>query len=130
MRLKILFLAVAVLASTTEVLAQSSSQEKYSTYYNFLMENCPGKNLKITLKDGQKLSGICQAQLVERIQISREGVTYDIPYTNIAKMNIKRSWFGKCFGKVKDTARASYFYIYLVGAMFSSRDQESWVMAP
>ncbi|HKY43055.1 MAG TPA: hypothetical protein VJM50_08160 [Pyrinomonadaceae bacterium] len=126
MRLKILFLAVAVLASTTEVLAQDRSSTKDPQYYHFLMENCPGKNLKVTLKDGQKLSGICQAQLVDRVQISREGVTHDIPYTNIAKMNINRSWFGKCFGKVKETASATYFYVYLVGAMFSSRDQGPW----
>ena len=112
MRLKIIFLVVAVLASATEVLAQSSSQERYSTYYNFLMENCPGKNLKIALKDGQKLSGVCQAQLVDRVQISREGVTYDIPYTNIAKMNVKRNWFSRCYGKVKDTVLGPYYYIY------------------
>ena len=112
MRLKIMFLTVVVLVSATEVLAQSSSQEKYSTYYNFLMENCPGKNLAIQLKDGQKLSGICQAQLVDRIQISREGVTYDIPYTSIAKMNVKRNWFSRCFGQVKDTVLAPYYYIY------------------
>jgi hypothetical protein len=129
MRLKIMFLAVAVLALNTEVLAQGSSQQKDPQYYHFLMKNCPGKNLKVTLKDGQKLSGICQAQLVDRVQITREGVTHDIPYTSIAKMNLNRSWLSKCFGQVKETAREAYFYVYLVGAMFS-REKESLVISP
>jgi hypothetical protein len=125
MRLKILFLVIAVLAFSTEVLGQGSSQQKDPQYYHFLMKNCPGKNLKVTLKDGQKLSGRCQAQLVDRVQIIREGVVHDIPYRNIAKMNLDRNWLSKCFGQVKETARESYLYVYLIGAMFS-RDKEVW----
>jgi len=121
-----MILAVAVLASANEGLGQVSSQEKDPQYYHFLMKNCPGKNLQVTLKDGQKLSGKCQAQLVDRVQITREGVTYDIPYTNIAKMNLSRSWFRQCFGKVKETADTAYFFVYLVGAMLTSRDKEPW----
>lgn len=126
MRLAITFLAVIVLASGTEVLAQDRSQEKDPQYYHFLMQNCPGKNLKIKLKNGQKLAGSCHAQLVDRVQIMKKGVTYDIPYTDIATMKGKRSWFAKSFGKVKDTAGATYFFIYLFGAMLTSRDKEPW----
>ena len=126
MRLKLIFLAVAVLASYTEGAVQVSSQVKDPQYYHFLMKNCPGKNLQVTLKDGQKLSGKCQAQLVDRVQITREGVTYDIPYTNIAKMKLSRSWVRQCFGKVKETAVTAYFFVYLVGEMLSSRDKEPW----
>ena len=126
MRLAITFLAVVVLASSTEVLAQDRSQDKDPQYYHFLMQNCPGKNLKITLKNGKKLTGRCEAQLVDRVQIIQKGVTHDIPYTDIAKMKRNRSWFNECFGKVKETASASYFYIYLVGAMITSKDKEPW----
>lgn len=126
MRLKIMFLAVAVLAVNTEVWAQSSSQEKYTTYYNFLMENCPGKKLEVKLKNGQKVSGICEAQLVDRVQILREGVTHDIPYTSIAKMNVKRSWLSKCFGQVKDAMAAPGFYIYIIAVGLTSDDDFPW----
>lgn len=121
-----MFLAVAVLASTTEVLAQVSSSTKDPQYYHFLMQNCPGKNLKVTLKDGQKLSGICHAQLVEGVQITSKGVIHDIPYTSIAKMNVKRSWLSKCYGKVKDAVLAQYFYIYLIDVALTSDDDMPW----
>lgn len=126
MRLVITFLALAFLASATEVLAQDRSSTKDPQYYHFLMKNCPGKNLKVTLKDGQKVSGICHAQLVDRVQITSEGVTHDIPYTSIAKMNVRRSWFSKCYGKVKDAVVAQYFYIYLIGAALTSKDDMPW----
>ena len=119
-------LAVAVLASATGVMGQVSSQEKDPQYYHFLMRNCPGKNLNVTLKDGKKLSGKCEAQLVDRVQISREGVTYDIPYTDIAKMNRRRSWVSKCFDKVKGPVEAAYFFIYLVVALSTSSEKEPW----
>ena len=126
MRLKVMFLAVVVLVSTTEVLAQDRSSTKDPQYYHFLMKNCPGKNLKVTLKDGQKLSGMCHAQLVDRVQLTSEGVTRDIPYTSIAKMNLRRSWFSKCFGQVKDAVLAQYFYIYLIGVALTSNDDAPW----
>ena len=126
MRLKIMFLAVVVLASTTEVLAQDRSSTKDPQYYHFLMQNCPGKNLKVTLKNGQKVSGMCNAQLVEGVQITSEGVTHNIPYTSIAKMNVRRSWLSKCYGKVKDAVVAQYFYIYLIGVALTSDDDAPW----
>lgn len=126
MRLALTFLAVVVLASGTEVPAQDRSQDKDPQYYHFLMQNCPGKNLKITLKNGQKRVGTCQAQLVDRVQITQKGVTYDIPYTDIAKMKRNRSWVNECFDKVKGTASGAYFYVYLIGAMLTSRDKEPW----
>ena len=122
MRLAITFLIVVILGSTTVVPAQ----EKDPQYYHFLMQNCPGKILAVTLNDGQKVSGRCEAQLIDRVQISRKGVTYDIPYTDIAKMKSKRSWFDKSFGKMKEIATASYFCIYLVGAMIFSKEKEPW----
>ena len=122
MRLKIMFLAVGVLTFNTEVLAQGGNQQKDPQYYRFLMANCPGKKLEVKLKNGQKMSGICEAQLVDRVQILREGVTQDIPYTSIAKMNLNRSWFCKCFGRVKDAVAASYFYIYVIGVGLTSDD--------
>ena len=115
MRLKIVLLAVAVLIFNTGVLAQGGSQQKDPQYYHFLMQNCPGKKLNVTLTNGQKVSGICQAQLVDRVQITREGVTHDIPYTSIAKMNLKRSWFSRCFGQVKDAMETPRFFIYMIG---------------
>ena len=126
MRLAMTFLALVVLASTAEVLAQDRGQEKDPQYYHFLMENCPGKSLKVTLKDGQKLSGMCHAQLVDRVQITREGVTHDIPYASIAKMNVRRSWLSKCFGQVNDAVRGPYFYIYLIGVALTSNDDAPW----
>jgi hypothetical protein len=126
MRLKIMLLALAVLVCVSEVSAQDRSQKKDPQYYHFLMQNCPGKNLKVTLNDGQKLTGICHAQLVDRVQITREGVTYDIPYTSIAKMTLKRNWLSKCFGRVKETAVASYFCVYLFAELLTSRDKEPW----
>ena len=126
MRLAITFLAVVVLGCITEVSAQDRSQGKDPQYYHFLMRNCPGKNLKIKLNNGRKLTGKCQAQLVDRVQIAQKGVTYDILYTDIAKMKRDRSWLSKSFGKVKEFGDASYFCIYLVGAMLTSRDQEPW----
>ena len=124
MRLKIVFLTVAVLTSTTHVLAQG--QQKDPQYYHFLMQNCPGKKLEVKLTNGQKMSGICEAQLVDRVQILREGVTHDIPYTSIAKMNVKRSWLSKCFGQVKDAMAVPGFYIYLIGAALTSKDEGPW----
>jgi hypothetical protein len=124
MRLKIVFLTVAVLTSTTHVLAQS--QQKDPQYYHFLMANCPGKKLEVKLKNGQKVSGICEAQLVDRVQILRAGVTHDIPYTNIAKMNVKRSCLSKCFGQVKDAMAAPGFYIYIIAVGLTSDDDFPW----
>ena len=126
MRLKIMLLVVAILVATTEVLAQDRSSVKDPQYYHFLMANCPGKKLEVKLKDGQKLTGICEAQLVDRVQIIREGVTHDIPYTNITKMNVKRSWFRKCFGPVKDALAAQYFYIYVIAVGLTSDDDFPW----
>ena len=77
MRLAMMFLAVALLVSTTEVLAQDS-KGKLPPYYYFIMENCPGKNLKVTLKNDQKLSGRYHAQSADHFQLTHEGVTYDI----------------------------------------------------
>lgn len=126
MRLKIMFLAVAVLAFNTEVLAQVGSQQKDPQYYHFLMKNCPGKKLEVKLKNGQKMSGICEAQLVDRVQILREGLTHDIPYTNIAKMNVKRSWLSKCLGQVKDAMAVPGFYIYIIAVGLTSDDDFPW----
>ena len=124
MRLKIMFLTVAVLASATHVLAQG--QQKDPQYYHFLMQNCPGKKLEVKLTNGQKMSGICEAQLVDRVQILREGVTHDIPYTSIAKMNVKRSWLSKCYGAVKDAVAEPYFYIYIIAVGLTSDDDLPW----
>lgn len=107
MRLAMMFLAVASLASTTQVVAQDSSKGKVPPYYYFIMENCPGKNFNITLKNDQKLSGRCQAQLADHFQIAYEGVTYDIPYIDIEKIAVKHSWFGK----LRKTLVAPYVYI-------------------
>src|SRR4051794_36697201 len=107
MRLAIMFLGVAVLASTTQALAQDSSKGKVSPYYYFILESCPGKNLEVTLKSGQKLSGTCNAQLADGFQITRKGMTYDIPYISIANINTKRGWFGK----LKDAAATPFVHI-------------------
>jgi hypothetical protein len=107
MRLAIMFLAVAVLASTTQVLAQDSGKGKVPPYYYFILESCPGKNLEVTLKSGQKLSGRCQAQQSDHFQITHKGATYDIPYTGIAKINIRRRWYGK----LKDAVVAPYVHV-------------------
>lgn len=124
MRLKIVFLAIVALASATHVLAQG--KQKDPQYYHFLMQNCPGKKLNVTLTNGQKVSGICEAQLVDRVQILREGVTHDIPYTSIAKMNLKRSWLSKCFGQVKDAMAVPGFYIYVIALGLTSDDDFPW----
>ena len=126
MRLKIVFLAIAVLTFNNHVLPQGGSQQKDPQYYHFLMQNCPGKKLNVTLTNGQKVSGICEAQLIDRVQILREGVTHDIPYTSIAKMNLKRSWLSKCFGQVKDAMAVPGFYIYVIAVGLTSDDDFPW----
>ena len=126
MRLKIMFLAVMVLVATIEVLAQDRSSVKDPQYYHFLMANCPGKRLEVKLTNGQKVSGICETQLVDRVQILREGLTHDIPYTNIAKMNVKRSWLSKCFVQVKDAMAVPGFYIYIIAVGLTSDDDFPW----
>lgn len=108
MRLAMMFLAVAFLASTVEVVAQDSTKGKVPPYYYFIMENCPGKTLNVRLKNGQKLSGRCQAQLADHFQITHEGVTYHIPYINIKQITFRRSWFGK----LRNTVVAPYVYIH------------------
>ena len=100
MRLAIMFLAAAVLAPATQVLAQDSGKGTVPPYYYFIRENCPGKNLKVTLKSGRKLSGRCHAQLADHFQITHKGVTYDIHYVSIAKINTRRGWFGRLKGAV------------------------------
>ena len=107
MRLATIFFAVAVFASPTQALAQGGGQGEVPPYYYYIMDNCPGKNLEVTLKSGQKLSGRCHAQLADRFQITRKGVTYDIPYISIAKINIRRRWFGR----VKDAVVAPYVQV-------------------
>ena len=107
MRLAIMSLAVAVLASTTQVLAQDTGTRKVSPYYHFIVASCPGKNLEVTLKSGEKLSGRCHARLADGFQITRKGVAYNVPYVGIANINTKRGWFGK----LRDTAAAPFVLI-------------------
>ena len=54
-----------------------------------------------------KLSGRCHARLADHFKITHEGVTYDIPYVNIEKITVSRSWFGK----LRDTVVSPYRYI-------------------
>jgi hypothetical protein len=107
MRLAMMILAVALLASTTEVLAQDSGKGRVPPYYYFIKENCPGKNLEVTLKNDQKLSGRCHAQLADHFQLTHEGVTYEIFYINIETITVRRSWFGK----LRNTVVGPYVYI-------------------
>ena len=107
MRLAIRFLAVAALASTTQVLAQDAGQGKVPPYYYYIMENCPGKNLEVTLKSGQKLSGRCHAPMADRFQMTHKGMTHDIHYVSIAKINVRRRWFGR----LKDAVVAPYVQV-------------------
>ena len=92
MHLAIMLVSVAILASTNQVLAQDSSKGQVSLYYHFILATCPGKNLEVTLKSGQKLSGSCHAPRADHFQITHKGVTHDIPYISIAKINITRRW--------------------------------------
>lgn len=110
MRLAIMLVFVAMLGSTTEVLAQDNSKGQGSPYYQFILTSCPGKNLEITLKSGQKLSGRCHAPLADHFQITHKGVTHDIRYISIEKVNIRRGWFGK----LKDAVAVPYFFIRLL----------------
>ena len=113
MRLAVMFIAATVLASTTQVLAQDGGKGKVPPYYYFIQDNCPGKNLEVTLKSGQKLSGRCHAQLADHFQITRKGVTHDIPYHSIERINVRRHWFGK----LKDAVIAPYVQIKLAIGM-------------
>ena len=110
MRLAIMSLAVAVSASTTQVLAQDTAKGKVSPYYDFIVASCPGKNLEVTLKSGEKLSGRCHARLADGLQITRKGVAHNVPYISIAKINTKRGWFGK----LRDTVAAPFVLIRMV----------------
>ncbi len=107
MQLAVTLVCVAMLASTTAVWSQDNSKGQVSPYYHFILASCPGKNLEITLKTGQKLSGRCHAPLADQFQITDNGVTHDIPYKSIANINIKRRWFGK----LKDAVAVSYLFI-------------------
>ena len=109
MRSIILLVLVAMLASTTQVMAQDDSKGQASAYYHFILTNCPGKNLEITLKSGQKLSGKCHSPLADHFRITHNGMTHDIPYTSIAKADIRRGWFGK----LKDSVAVPYLFIKL-----------------
>jgi hypothetical protein len=104
MRLANIFLAAAVLASPTQISARDGGQGKVPPYYYYIMENCPGKSLEVTLKSGQKLSGRCHAQLADRFQMTHKGVTHDIPYTSIETINVRRRWIGR----LKDAVVAPY----------------------
>jgi hypothetical protein len=101
-----MLVCVAMLASTTAVLGQDKSKGPVSPYYHFILMSCPGRNLEITLKSGQKLSGRCHAPLAEHFRITHKGVTHEIPYTSIANINIKRRWFGK----LKDAVAVPYVF--------------------
>ena len=105
MRFVTIFLAVVVLATTT-VVAQDSIKGKVPPYYHSYLESYEGKNVEVTLKNGQKLSGRCRV-LPDELQIAHKGVSYDIPYTSISNISIRRSWFGK----LKDNVLAPYYYI-------------------
>ncbi len=107
MHLAIMLVYVAMLASTTQDLAQDSNKGQVSPYYHFILASCPGKNLEVTLKSGQKLSGRCHAPLADHFQITDKGVTHHIPYSSIAKINIRRRWFGN----LKDAVVAPYVFI-------------------
>ena len=107
MNLAIMLVYIAMLASTTQGLAQDSSKAQVSPYHHFIMASCPGKDLEVTLKSGQKLSGRCHAPLADHFQITHKGMTHDIPYTSIAKIDIKRRWFGK----LKDAVAVPYVFI-------------------
>jgi hypothetical protein len=113
MRLAIMFLAAAVLTPTVPVMAQESGKGEVPPYYHFIQENCPGKKLEVTLKSGRELSGRCHAQLADRFQMTRGGATYDIPYCTIAKINIRRRWFGK----LKDAVVTPYVQMKLAIGM-------------
>ena len=107
MHLAIMLVCVATLASPTHGLAQDSSKGQVSPYYHFIWASCPGKNLEVTLKSGQKLSGRCHSPLADRFQITHKGVAHDIPYISIAKINIRQRWFGK----LKDAVVVPYCFI-------------------
>ena len=106
MRLAIMILAVMVLAATTEVMAQDSSQGKVVPYYHFYLKTYQGKNVEVTLKNGKRLSGMCRV-LTDQLQVVQKSVSYDIPYSSVSNITIRRSWFGK----LKDIALAPYYYI-------------------
>ena len=102
-----------MLAPTAQVLAQETSKAPVSPYYVFIVASCPGKNLEVTLNTGQKVSGRCQAPQPNHFQLTHKGVTHDIPYTSISKINIRRSWFGK----VKHAVSVPYLFFKLaIGA--------------
>lgn len=107
MRLLIILVYIAMLAPTTQVLAQDNSKGQVSPYYHFILTNCPGKNLEITLKSGQKLSGRCQTPLTDHFRITHKGVTHDISYISIAKIDIRRGWFAN----LKDAVAVPYLFI-------------------
>ena len=109
MRLIIMLVCVAMLASTTQVLAQDNSKAQISLYQHFIVTNCPGKNLEITLKSGQKVSGRCHTPLADHFRITHKGVTHEIPYNSIANINVRRGWFGK----LKDAVAIPYLFIKL-----------------
>jgi hypothetical protein len=108
-RFIILLLYVAMLASTTQVMAQDNSKGQASAYYHFILTSCPGKNLEITLKNGQKLSGKCHTPLADHFRITHKGMTHDIPYVSIEKIDIRRGWFGK----LKEGVAVPYLFIKL-----------------
>jgi hypothetical protein len=99
-----MLVCVAMLASTTQGLAQDGSKGQVSPYYHFILASCQGKNLEVTLKSGQKLSGRCHTPQADHFEITRKGVTHDIPYISIAKINIRQRWFSK----LKDAVVISY----------------------
>ena len=107
MHLGIMFVCIAMLASPTHGLAQDSSKGQVSPYYHFIVASCPGKNLEVTLKSGQKLSGRCHAPLADQFQITHKGVTHNIPYISIAKINIRQRWFAK----LKDAVVVPYVFM-------------------
>jgi hypothetical protein len=105
--LAIMLLYVGILASTAQVLGQDSSKGPVSPYVHFILASCPGKDLEVTLKSAQKLSGKCHAPLSDHLQITHKGVTHNILYTSIAQINIRRHWFGK----LKNAVAAPYLFI-------------------
>jgi hypothetical protein len=56
-------------------LAQDSSKGQVSPYYQFIVASCPGKNLEVMLKSGQKLSGRCHTPLADHFEITHKGVS-------------------------------------------------------
>jgi hypothetical protein len=110
MHLAIMVVGVAMLTSTGQVLVQDRSKEQVSPYYHFIVASCPGQNLEVTLKSGQKLSGRCHTPLADRFQVTHKGVTHEIPYISIANVNRKQRWFRK----LKDAVGVPYLVIKML----------------